>query len=47
MTDYEKEYQRASEVCGKPFPEFESFFESAPKPYLVLDLGCGQGVYPS
>ena len=43
MTDYEKEYRQATDVCGDPFPEFIAFFESATRPYTVLDLGCGQG----
>lgn len=44
MTDYESEYQQNSSACGKPFPEFVSFFDNYSVPSArVLDLGCGQG----
>jgi len=42
--DYEKEYQRAYNICGEPFPEFLDFFNNYDKRSAdVLDLGCGQG----
>ena len=43
MTGYEKEYQRCEAACGEPFEEFIEFFNAAPAPLSVLDLGCGQG----
>ena len=44
MKGYEKQFQKARDVCGPPFPEFVAFFERYEKPHArVLDLGCGQG----
>jgi len=44
MTDYEKEYQKARDVCGRPFPQVVEFFQNIKTSNLkVQDLGCGQG----
>ncbi len=41
---YERQYREQRRVCGEPFPEIASFFESYDKHTArVLDLGCGQG----
>lgn len=41
---YESQYRERRGVCGEPFPEIASFFESyGQQAARVLDLGCGQG----
>jgi tellurite methyltransferase len=41
---YESQYREQRGVCGEPFPEIASFFESYDKQAArILDLGCGQG----
>jgi len=44
VNKYESQYREQRGVCGEPFPEIASFFESYPKRAAqVVDLGCGQG----
>ena len=44
MTNYEKQFQQARDVCGTPFKEFVDFFNKYSREEArVLDLGCGQG----
>jgi len=41
---YESQYRDRRGVCGEPFPEITSFFESYDEQAArILDLGCGQG----
>jgi len=41
---YEQHYREGRDVCGPPFSEFITFFETYASPRAdVLDLGCGQG----
>ena len=41
---YESQYRERRGVCGEPFPEIASFFESYDRQGArILDLGCGQG----
>lgn len=43
-TKYEQHYREGRDICGPPFPEFITFFETYATPHAdVLDLGCGQG----
>jgi|LWDU01.1.fsa_nt_gi 2-polyprenyl-3-methyl-5-hydroxy-6-metoxy-1,4-benzoquinol methylase len=44
MTNYEIEYQKNRNICGKPSTEIIGFFKHYTKECAaVLDLGCGQG----